>query len=312
MRSKEKVLAIFLADIHLSLNPPVWRSAEPNWFEAMLRPILEVKALQEKYDCPVIAAGDIFNTWYSPPEVINFALEHLPYMYAIPGQHDLPLHNYEDIQKSAYWTLVGAGRIQNLPLHRSKKKHTSWPIQIGDLAIYGFPFGEKVRSLQHRDNDFIHIAVIHEYRCIKGKDYYKASNDDYLYENERNLLGYDVVVYGDNHQGFQMLVNEDTAVFNCGSLMRRKSDEINYKPQVGLLLKSGKVISHYLDTSKDKHLILNSTTDIKETPDMRTLIQELEKLDGIDLDFSEVMVRYLKKNRIKKTICNIIMEAMGL
>ena len=304
MRSKEKVLAIFLADIHLSLNPPVWRSAEPNWFEAMKRPILEVKALQEKYDCPVIAAGDIFNTWYSPPEVINFALEHLPYMYAIPGQHDLPLHNYEDIKKSAYWTLVEAGKIIDLSTDLVN-------ISSSQLTLYGFPYGKKITPISFQSK-FLQIAIVHKYRCIKGKDYYKASEKDYLYTNEINLLGYNMVVYGDNHQGFQMQTNGGTTVFNCGSLMRRKSDQLNYKPQIGLLYESGRVEPYYLDISKDKHLILDSTTDIGETPDMRMLIQELEKLDGIDMDFSEVMVRYLKKNRIKKTICNIIMEAMGL
>ncbi len=304
MRSKEKVLAIFLADIHLSLNPPVWRSAEPNWFEAMLRPIAEVKALQEKYDCPVIAAGDIFNTWYSPPEVINFALEHLPYMYAIPGQHDLPLHNYEDIKKSAYWTLVEAGKIIDLSADLVN-------IASSRLTLYGFPYGKKITPISFQSK-FLQIAIAHEYRCIKGKDFSKATKKEYLRLNEKNLLGYDVIVYGDNHQGFQMLTNDGTTVFNCGSLMGRKSDQTSYEPRVGLLLESGEVVLHYLDTSKDKHLILDGTTDIGETPNMRMLIQELEKLDGIDMDFSEVMVRYLKKNRIKKTICDIIMEAMGL
>ncbi len=306
MRSnKGKVAAILLADIHLSLNPPVWRSAEPNWFEAMKRPILEVKALQEKYNCPIIAAGDIFNTWYSPPEVINFALEYLPYMYAIPGQHDLPMHDYEDIKKSAYWTLVKADKILDM---------STTNMLIGKYGmIQGFPFGYKITPCAKLEGN-LDIAVAHDYKWIPGSSYSHADKNDDI-SNKQPLRkggkykGYDIIVYGDNHQGFKTQIGK-TQIFNCGSLMRRKSDQLNYKPQVGLLLESGKVVTHYLDISKDKHLILDTTTDIGEAPDMRTLIQELEKLDGIDMDFSKVMMQYLKQNRIKKTICNIILKAM--
>ena len=108
MRSKntENIIAIFAADLHLSLKAPIWRSTEQDWFEAMLRPLVELRTLATLHNCPIVYAGDIFDKWNSPPELINFAIEHLPKGHAIPGQHDLPLHNYEDIRKSAYWTLV--------------------------------------------------------------------------------------------------------------------------------------------------------------------------------------------------------------
>ncbi len=101
-------------------------------------------------------------------------------------------------------------------------------------------------------------------------------------------------------------------ILNCGTLMRRKSDEIDYKPQVGLLSPSGKVVPHYLDISKDKYLDTQSPIDTKVSLDMKTFIQELEKLDATDLDFQDVMKHYLKKNKVKETICNIILKAMGL
>ncbi len=101
-------------------------------------------------------------------------------------------------------------------------------------------------------------------------------------------------------------------IFNCGSLMRRKSDEINYKPQIGLLFDSGRIQPYHLNTSKDKHLDTQSTAAIETTLDMKTFIQELEKLDDTDLDFRDAMKEYLRKNKIKEPICNIILKAMGL
>jgi len=311
MRSKDKkVIAIFLADIHLSHNPPIWRSAEPNWYAAMKRPLDEVKVLQEKYYCPVICAGDIFDRWNSPPEVINFAIQNLPdNMYAIPGQHDLPLHNYKDIERSAYWTLVEAKKIENIPngsfMHRGD----------AGLTIYGFPYGTEIIPTNNQSK-FLDIAVIHEYIWSKTFGYPNAPKEDYLSQKHlAKLSGYDVAVFGDNHIGFSGIkVNskQKIEIFNCGTLMRRKSDEVDYKPQVGLLLTDGSVVPHFLDISQDKYLDIQSTEVIEASLNIKEFIQELEKLGETDLDFSDAMKQYLKKNKIKIEICNIIIKAMGL
>jgi len=297
------VIAIFCADIHLSLNPPIWRSVEPDWFAAMKRPLDEIKKLQKEFDCPVISAGDIFDRWNSPPELINFAYDNLPQMYSIPGQHDLPLHRYEDIRKSAYWTLVQADRIIDL----SKDL-----INVSDsgITLYGFPYGKKITPIFHQSK-MLQIAVVHEYRCIEGKAYIKAPGEFYLRMNEKNLIGYDVIVFGDNHKGFKVPVNTHSTIFNCGTLMKRKSDELDYQPQVGLLLKSGKVEPYYLDTSEDRYLEVQNITDTKTIFDMRAFIKELEKLGDTDLDFQDAMKRYLKRNKIKNGVCDIIRKAMG-
>jgi len=307
MRSKnEKVIAILCADIHLSLNAPIWRSVEPDWFAAMKRPLDELRFLQEKFNCPVICAGDIFDRWNSPPELINFAYDNLPKMYSIPGQHDLPLHKYDDIKKSAYLSLINMDIIQNILPECFVKR--------GRLVLHGFPFGFPIIPLDKKwEGDkvpAIHIAIIHEYRCMEGKSFSKAPDESYLRMNEKNLIGYDVIVYGDNHKGFITKVNNDSTIFNCGTLLRRKSDEINYKPQVGLLSESGEVESYYLDTSKDKYLEIQNESNTETPLDMKAFIQELEKLDSSSLDFKETIKEYFRKNKVKKSIRDIILQAM--
>ena len=113
----DKIVAIVCADIHLSSKAPVWRSNEPDWFAAMLKPLKQLVQLQAELECPVLIAGDIFDRWNASPELINFAMKYLPIVdtYAIPGQHDLPLHNYEDMEKSAYGVLKRAGTIDDFP-----------------------------------------------------------------------------------------------------------------------------------------------------------------------------------------------------
>ena len=307
----EKVIAIFLADIHLSLKPPVWRSAELDWLGVQKKVLLEVSSLQHRYDCPVICAGDIFDKWNSRPELINLAIEFLPDdMYAIPGQHDLPLHQIEDIHRSAYWTLVEAGKIKSIKLFR----HKSFSISFDTFVIYGFPFGEKLTELVRPNNKKIHIAVVHDYVWIPKYSYPNAPREKQLgvftcTEKDERWRGYDVVVYGDNHKGFQIQFGK-TTIFNCGTLMRRKSDEIDYKPQVGLLLESGKVIPHYLDISKDKHLEMIEGEEIESELDLADFIKELEKLGTTALDFKDAINQFLHKGKTSDEAKQIILKAM--
>ena len=311
MRNKnKKVIAIFCADLHLSLNPPIWRSPEPDWFAAMKRPLDEIKEIQENHNCPILCAGDIFDRWNSPPELTNWVGEYLPEnMYAIPGQHDLPLHNYDDIKRSAYWNLVQQGKIENL-----------WPndlfnISSSKLTLYGFPYGKDIQ-VNKNETAFTQIALVHEYCWIDGHAYPNAPKENYLTRKNSDFIGtklkgYDIVIFGDNHKGFQTNIGS-TDIFNCGTLMRRKSDEIDYKPQIGLLYSDGSVEPYYLDTSQDKYLDVVSVEDSMEDLNMKSFIEELEKLGDTDLDFTEAIKYYLQKNKISKSIQNIIIKAMGV
>lgn len=314
-----KVLAILLADIHLLLKAPLWRSAEEDWLKAQNRPLLEVKLLQQGYgNCPVICAGDIFDRnkkvadgWNAPPELINFAIKYLPdNMYAIPGQHDLPNHQYEDIHRSAYWTLVESGKIKNIG--------PSGVTKIGKhLVLCGYPPGYEIKNLGGCKDDGnesdIWIAVVHDYIWMEGHSYPNAPDEKRLKRLDINkegakFYGYDLVVYGDNHKGFTTNAGQ-TTIFNCGTLMRRKSDEIDYRPQVGLLLDNGSVVPHYLDTSQDKY-ITKAEEQVKATLDMGEFYDELEKLGKTALDFKEAMQQFLHSGKTSAEAKQIILDAM--
>lgn len=309
----ENVIAIFLADIHLSLKAPVWRSAEPDWLEAQARVLLEIDDLQLEYECPIICAGDIFDRnkkiadgWNASPELINFVLTYLPEnMIAVPGQHDLPNHQYQDIYRSAYWTLVKVKKIRDIKFEN--------PIGIDNLRIFGFPPGFPIDPCPYKKEGLIHIAVVHDYVWIPGCSYPNAPEEKKFGKRIAGVkndkwMGYDIIVYGDNHKGFIHQV-ENTIIFNCGTLMRRKSDEIDYRPQVGLLLESGKVVSHYLDISKDKYL---DTMDIAEKPDldMTGFIDGLEKLGATALDFRDAIKMFLHRGKTSDEAKEIILNAM--
>ena len=186
-------IAILCSDLHLSLTAPVARTAEPDWLAAQGRVLKQVRLLQElAFDVPVIYAGDVFDRWNVSPELINWVIDNLPHGYAIPGQHDLPLHQYEDVNRSAYWTLVKAGVIEDLEYGK--------PIVVNDrLVLYGFPWGKKILSLADPIKGKLNVAVVHAYCWKAGYCYPGASQSVGVAEMSKMLSGYDAATFGDNH-----------------------------------------------------------------------------------------------------------------
>jgi DNA repair exonuclease SbcCD nuclease subunit len=304
MRPCDPVVAIACADIHLSLAAPPARSREKDWFAAMTRPLEELRLLAKAYQAPILCAGDIFDRWNSPPELINFALEHLPPMYAVAGQHDQPLHNMADIKRSAFWTLVEAGRVTvaENPGTMIKK----------DVFLVGFPYGEPVRATRV-DAPNLKIALVHEYVWMHGFSYPGAVDGFLGKEVPPRFAGYNVVITGDNHKGFSICYKtkgQPCSLFNCGSLMRRKSDEIVYRPQVGLVRRSGYVNIHMLACSDDLIDATDKPEEPLENPELKAFLSELITLENAALDFAEAVRRTIKRTKPIEAVRRLLLDAM--
>jgi predicted phosphodiesterase len=299
------VLALFVADLHFSLTPPVFRSNELDWLATQKRSLDELKALQEKHNgAPIFCAGDIFDRWNSPAELINWAMEHLPYMHCIPGQHDLPEHDLSQIERSAYWTLQKASVIHHM---FQAANH----FQDGNLCVWSFPFGKKVHPCPMKNPNQIKIALIHEYNWAPGHKHPEAPNWQEVTQSRKEFAGYDLVVSGDNHSPFRYVMG-NTQFVNCGTFMRRKSDERHYAPSVWMLLSDGSVKQHAIMTSDDKYLDVTEAEELEKASDMdlSNLIEGLGQLGECALDFGEAMKQQLARNPTNKRVRSILWKAM--
>lgn len=279
-----KPLAVFCSDIHLSEKAPVARSAEPDWFKAMARPLHQMNELAHKLKVPIICAGDVFDHWKSPPSLINFALEHLPEMYAVPGQHDLPLHSLADMDNSAFGTLVRVGKIKLL---------SNKPTLINHVWVWGFPWNTPITPIHESEDDHIQLAVVHAYVWAKGCSYPGAPEEKRASCYKEKLKGFDVALFGDNHKGFLRDLG-DLVVFNHGGFMRRKIDELDAKPAFGILMDDGSVQLAPQDCSKDK-FIARDVAKFEEGDEfqMSAFLKELHTLGASELDFKEAVKHYL-------------------
>lgn len=299
MPKKSRLAAVACSDLHLSHRPPLLRSAEPDWYAAMQRTLEQLETAAGGY--PIIYAGDIFDHWDEPAQLINFAIQHLPHGYAIPGQHDLPLHNLDDIKKSAFWTLVEAGKLTYLKpdmFHRVKN----------GICLYGMPWGCPITACRGHKSDF-NIAVVHAY-CWFGKCFHPGADaDDNAITRGRGLRKFDVAIFGDNHQRF--IMEGKPTIVNCGTFMRRKADELKLNPALTFIYEDRTVRQVSFDTSTDVYIDTSDVMDALEKAfDMTDFVDSLGKMMSSGIDFFSSVKQFIKSNGIDKNVKKKILEIL--
>lgn len=304
--NKSQPIAVVCADLHLSLQKPPCR-AEKDWMEVQAGYLEQLCKIADygkgpTKDIPILCAGDIFDKWNPQPELINFALEHLPtLMMCIPGQHDLPNHRLDEIHRSGYEVLARAGKIWDM----SNEQNCS---EYRDLCVYPFPWGAEIKPPKHRNKN-LKIALVHRYLWMDDHGHPKAKKEDHILFLD-TLNHFNVVISGDNHIPFHCQLPSGTTVFNCGGFIRRKADELHHNPRVGLLYADGTVKSVFLDTSADKLHEHAKNREAQEF-DMRAFIEELEGLGEHGLDFREaVRQRVINAHDVPTPVRRLVLLAM--
>ncbi len=305
--NKAKPVAILCSDMHLTTKQPACR-ADKDWMGVQahyLEQVRELAVLHAGVDVlPVIIAGDIFDRWNPPPELITFALKELPLrVMAIPGQHDLPNHRTEDIHKSGYGVLLEAHAIHHLD--------GAYGAIAPGVHIYGFGWE---REVTRPIKKVLNIAVVHRYIWdILPNSYPGAPVKAQVNSLLEEFGKYNVAVFGDNHKGFSTKLKNGTRIFNCGGFIRRKSDEIGYQPQVGILMDDGNVKVHYLDTSIDRfHKDAVVREEVQTEHDVKAFIKQLEGLTDHGLDYPEAVKAYLRSHPVSKKVQDLVLSTLNV
>lgn len=303
-----------MSDIHLSLKPPVFRSNEEDWLATQagyLKELTKVAGISGGMgsSLPILCGGDVFDKWNSPAELINFAIRYLPHLYAVPGQHDLPHHNYKDIRKSAYWTLVEAGKIQTLEIQEG---HPQTIEGTDQLAIWGYPWGDLVRPCPTPHSLYLDVCISHSYIWTEKTGYPGAPPEQRLKVYKRKLRGYDVALFGDNHcpVSFNLDKSADTVtVFNPGGFMRRTVDQLAHRPRVGILYNDGSVEPYYLDISRD---VVNEKQiqSIGKSGRMDALIDVLKNISTGSTDFEAEVKKALNRMNPNEEVRRLVLACL--
>lgn len=286
----------------------------------------QLRQLQADLKVPIAYAGDIFDRWNAPAKLCNFLIDHLPPGYAVPGQHDLPYHSWDLIEDSGFMNLCKAKVLtlleQNKPiiLKNSKTKSCYCYIQGFGWKQKLVPF-DWASTVQHIP-DVCKIAIIHKYaHCGESTAYYGAPISDHVSKFEKDLKGFDYAIFGDNHKPF-CKKSKKTTFINCGSFMRRKSDERSHMPSVCVIYRSlkGKRIwdRYYVDTKADLMLFgpvadkpKSDPEELLGSPDFIQAVLDSYKDSDNPINFSEAVKVHLKSGNFGKKVVKLVLEALG-
>jgi len=298
----KQIDAIIFSDVHLTESTPVCRIDD--YIEAQKNKLNFISNLQQKYMCPVLCAGDVFNGWKPSPWLISFALKYLPdELIAIPGQHDLPQHNLDLIEKSGFWALVIADKItdQSNIFFKSANPYHVW----------GIPFGDPIPPPEIITGDR-NILMLHQ--LTWQKEPWPGAPPE---GNARKLLkenpDFDLIITGDNHQAFTEEYKGRLLV-NPGSIMRSTAKQIDFKPRIYLWnAESNTVTAEYLPIEKDVVSRIHLEAQEKRTNRLDSFIEILQSEEfEIGVSFEENIKQVLKSTKISQSVKDKVLEAVGL
>lgn len=315
-QAEPRPVAVCVADLHLSSKPPAARSGEKDWLRVQAGYLDQLRRLavsptgEQRLIC--LVAGDFFDRYDTRADAVNVALSHLPHCHGIPGQHDLPNHNYKQIRRSSFWTLVKAGKVTPL------EPGTPVEVQAGGtiLRLHGFPWGFPVKPLREPHDLALEVAVIHAFLYTRKTGYEGAPKEQHVYQWEHRLKGYGVAVFGDNHCPFSYRQKDnDTAcrMHNCGGFLRRRINEIDHRPSASLLYSDGTVKRHFLDVSHDRFITdeqAKAGVGQVKFADFDKFLESLAELGDAAIDFADRLRRMLDHEDVTPEIKQLILSIL--
>lgn len=210
--------AILCSDIHLREDQPICRLDE--FWEVQTRKIQWLYDLQEKYDCPVIDAGDLFDKWKPSYYLLRWAILNLPNQFiTVWGNHNLPYHSMDLYEKSGLGVMHASGAIKVL---RGNAAY-----DIGTMTIHAFPWGAPPEPAKRSGN--FNVALMHIMTYNSRRLPYPGCKDLSAMDLLDKMDGYDLIVTGHNHKSF-VVDDGKCLLVNPGSLTRQTVDQIDHEP----------------------------------------------------------------------------------
>lgn len=90
--------------------------------------------------------------------------------------------------------------------------------------------------------------------------------------------------------------------------MRRRTDEVDYKPFVGLIRQDGTIGQYFLDCTQDK-ISGKESKSKPESVDTKEVIEILKEGDG-SLDFKEAVIRWVEHNDVELDVQDCLLEML--
>lgn len=279
---------ICTADWHIRNTRPRCRIDE-DWIKTQQKALNQIAEICENKNAPLMVVGDIFNsnsdTSFECINMVQKLADRIGGIYILAGNHDLPYHSSENIDKSAIGVLLQSENV----------------FKIEDYSDeFSAPnFDEERNSMSYM---FIHTLTIPS----KDKpDFIQCETPESLLEKYPTAKW---IFTGDYHKNFVYEKN-DRYVINPGCLIRQVSDMKNYQSGV-YFVDTEKEIIEFIPIIDNEELV-NDEYIIRENEReerIESFVNKLKDVESVSLDFIDNVEKALLVNEIDEKLKDCVKE----
>lgn len=287
--AKSKPDAILCADLHFRDSQPICRTDD--YFVAQRKKIEFLKELCIEINNPdllVLCAGDVFHKARSSKQLETFLLENILFrIHTIPGNHDLPEHNLNNLDDSSLGIMQAAGK---------------------NITVYETPLEKMyIVEIKNRKIGLIHKLTHNETPVTAGETIISYSAKKLL----KDFPELDIIVTGDNHQSFTVKY-KNRLLINPGSLMRMTADQIDHQPCVYLYYADDNTVDRvYIPIEKNVISRVHIEKDEQYNKRLESYISAMNEQYEVSLSFTKNIEAYFKANEVREPVKEIIWGFIG-
>lgn len=293
---------IVTADWHIRATKPRCRIDE-DWMETQRNALNQIQKISKEKNAPVMVVGDIFHsnsdTSFECIQLVQSLADELGELYILAGNHDLPYHSSENIEKSAIGVLFNSQNI--FPISEFFKK---WHWNTDEKIRYSASNFDKWDD-ENAEMVFKHVLCFPDVKSIpQNVDAITAKELLDEFSNARWIF------IGDYHHNFHYEKN-GRHVINPGCILRQASDFKDY--QCGV---------YYVDTDKneiefipiiDKERFIDDSYILKQEEReqrIESFVDKLKDTKNISLDFIDNVHKAIQENKLESDVVDMIEELL--
>jgi DNA repair exonuclease SbcCD nuclease subunit len=260
-----------------------------------------LNAAAEK-NLPILQPGDMTDTallsysaFSALLSLLKKTLPEIYYYYTVRGQHDLLYRNAGNTPLDALVHAAPNLHIVKEPIHISP-----------DVCLYGTSFEEDMPEIQ--DHKKFNILLIHRLIINQYKEEWEKSHP--LSSTLLNSTDFDLIVSGDNHQGFiYSTKNKQRFLINCGSLMRSNIDQIFHKPFFCIFDTDKRTYEQHFIPIINWEEVFDPETKVKEDQKnemLVSLVANLSQHKKFGLSFTDNLISFMEENKIEPSVRDMV------
>lgn len=283
---------IITADWHIRNTRPRCRIDE-DWIKTQQKALNQIAEICENKNAPLMVVGDIFNsnsdTSFECINMVQKLADRIGGIYILAGNHDLPYHSSENIDKSAIGVLLQSENV----------------FKIEDYSDeFSAPnFDEERNPMPYM---FIHTLTIPS----KDKpDFIECETPESLLEKYPTAKW---IFTGDYHRNF-VYEEDGRYVINSGCLIRQVSDMKDYQCGV-YFVDTEKEIIEFIPIIDNEELV-NDEYIIRENEReerIESFVNKLKDVESVSLDFIDNVEKALLVNKIDEKLKDCIKELLEI